>query len=611
MPTEVVTVRFGITGPDMKPMTEDFEASAGSGTVEGVPAGNERVLTLQGLNASNTVIFEGVSGALTVEPGKVADAGAIPMIAISPPGDASVPSAVSNFSALSGNGSIVLSWTNPSEIYFVGVRITRLNGSTAPTNPTEGDLVYDGTDTSITDTGLSIGMSYSYAAFSYNGVPYYSVPAIITALPSNNWTPTVSDDAGATSEDSPVDITLPGTDNDAGDVLSYAAETEPANGTVSISGGTATYTPDPDFNGQDSFTFTATDGKATSNTGTITVTINAVNDAPTAASAEITTGEDTASAGVVPSVTDVDLALEGDTYSFTIETQPADQASSGTASVVDNQLVFTPKPEWSGSTSFTFTATDAGEQSVTGTATVTVNSVNDAPTIGGTPVLSATEDSPYSFTVNGTDVDAGAELTYSLVGNPAWMSINAATGAVTGTPANGDVGTAEGIEVCVSDGIAAAVCLPAFDVTVANTNDAPVISGLPVLSAIEDAYYSDASISTLDVDVGDSLIYTITGPSWLEINSGTGQLSGTPLNADVGDNSFQVTVKDSSNATDTLGFIINVTNSNDAPTDASAEITTGEDTASAGVAPSVTDPDVGDTHTITIEAQPADTATSG
>ena len=56
-----------------------------------------------------------------------------------------------------------------------------------------------------------------------------------------------------------------------------------ANGTVVVNtDGTYTYTPNLDFNGTDSFTFTANDGKVGSNIATVGLTVTPVNDAPVA-----------------------------------------------------------------------------------------------------------------------------------------------------------------------------------------------------------------------------------------------------------------------------------------------------------------------------------------
>jgi Putative Ig domain len=91
---------------------------------------------------------------------------------------------------------------------------------------------------------------------------------------------------------------------------------------------------------------------------------------------------------------------------------------------------------------------------------------NHAPTISGTPVTAAKVGQSYSFQVTGVDSDTSDTLTYSVTNNPGWLSINTATGKLTGTPGTNDVGTANGIKVTVSDG-KASVDLAAFSIAVA------------------------------------------------------------------------------------------------------------------------------------------------
>src|SRR6266702_3908648 len=114
--------------------------------------------------------------------------------------------------------------------------------------------------------------------------------------------------------------------------------------------------------------------------------------APTAASASIITDEDTTSAPVTPSVTDPDA---GDTFTFSIVTQPA----NGAAAVVNNQLVYTPAPNYNGPDSFTFRATDSTNLNVVGNASVTVLAVNDMPSVADLSIFTSQD----SFTFRATD----------------------------------------------------------------------------------------------------------------------------------------------------------------------------------------------------------------
>ena len=112
----------------------------------------------------------------------------------------------------------------------------------------------------------------------------YTITIGVTAV---NDAPTAVDDAASTAEDTAVDIDVVGNDTDPEeDILSVTLVTTPGNGTaVATSGSTTdvTYTPNPDFNGTDSFSYTVSDDQTPplTATGMVTVTVTAVNDPPT------------------------------------------------------------------------------------------------------------------------------------------------------------------------------------------------------------------------------------------------------------------------------------------------------------------------------------------
>jgi len=96
----------------------------------------------------------------------------------------------------------------------------------------------------------------------------------ITVTPVND-APVAQDISATTLEGYAADITLIGTDigRRPADLRSCYRS---ANGTVTIAGNVATYTPNANFNGTDSFTYKANDGELDSNTATVTITVYAL-----------------------------------------------------------------------------------------------------------------------------------------------------------------------------------------------------------------------------------------------------------------------------------------------------------------------------------------------
>ena len=92
---------------------------------------------------------------------------------------------------------------------------------------------------------------------------------------STNQAPVAQDQSVTTTVDQPVEITLGGTDED-GDELTAVTVSEPSNGELSeIDQDTAnvTYTPNPDFDGTDEFTFKVNDTDDESEPATVSITV--------------------------------------------------------------------------------------------------------------------------------------------------------------------------------------------------------------------------------------------------------------------------------------------------------------------------------------------------
>ena len=220
----------------------------------------------------------------------------------------------------------------------------------------------------------------------------------------------------STEEDTPVTITLTGSDAE-GEALSFAVVTQPSKGSLGVvdqATGKVVYTPKLNETGADSFTFTVSAGGATSAAATVTINLGVVNDAPVAKPQTVTTEEDTAKP-ITLSATDDD----GDSLTYTVVTLPLNGTLSGIDAnqKITGALSYTPKPDYFGPDSFTFKANDGNDDSNIATVGITVEAVNDAPTALALDNNSVKENEPVGTVVGSfstTDIDSSS-FTYSLV----------------------------------------------------------------------------------------------------------------------------------------------------------------------------------------------------
>jgi hypothetical protein len=248
--------------------------------------------------------------------------------------------------------------------------------------------------------------------------------------------------------------------------------TAPGSGSTSINTttGAIVYTPDSDFNGSDSLTYRVQDDQgAWSGEATVTLTVQPVNDAPLANSDTYSLNEDIATdLDILSNDSDVDGTL--DVLSITIE---SDVTSGTLADNSDGTLTYTPDSNSYGSDSFTYTVLDdSGDVSNVATVSLTIQPVNDAPTINGTPISSLVQGESYSFVPTLSDVD-GDTLSVSAANLPGWLTLDTTTGALTGTAT--DAGTFSDIGLTVTDGTASN-SLAAFSIDVALDTDADGIA---------------------------------------------------------------------------------------------------------------------------------------
>lgn len=92
---------------------------------------------------------------------------------------------------------------------------------------------------------------------------------------------------------------------------------------------------------------------------------------------------------------------------------------------------------------------------------------NQAPTISGSPTGQAVQGQTYSFSPSAADANSDV-LTFSISNKPGWLTFDATTGRVSGTPTAADVGMYSNITISVSDGTAATTLRP-FSIQVVGT----------------------------------------------------------------------------------------------------------------------------------------------
>ncbi len=242
---------------------------------------------------------------------------------------------------------------------------------------------------------------------------------------------------------------------------------------------------------------------------------------------------------------------------------------------------------------------------------------NDAPVASATIASQSTdEDAGFSFTVPATsfsDVDVGDSLTLSATladGSPlpAWLSFDPGTQTFSGTPLNDDVGALT-IRVTATD-TSGASATQDFTVTVANTNDAPVITSSNAVSFAENATGTVYTAAATDVDAGTTLTYSITGTdaALFDINATTGAITfksspnyEAPTDAGA-NNVYDITIGASDGTlTTTKDVAISVTNVNEAPTITSgAAVSFAERATGTVYTVAATDPDAGATLTYSL-----------
>lgn len=206
------------------------------------------------------------------------------------------------------------------------------------------------------------------------GAASFANPVYQCGVNQFNIPPVALDDEYSTDEDQALNVgTLGVLANDSdldGDSLTATLVANVEHGVLDLHpDGSFGYIPDPDFFGTDSFTYKANDGAADSNEATVTITVNEVNDAPTANDDSYETAKNTELAVAAPGVLGNDSDPDGDSP---IAIQVSGPSHGSLSLNSDGSFTYAPVPDYSGSDSFTYKGNDGTLDSNTATVTITV-----------------------------------------------------------------------------------------------------------------------------------------------------------------------------------------------------------------------------------------------
>ncbi len=378
--------------------------------------------------------------------------------------------------------------------------VTDNNDATYTITP---DANFNGTMTLTYDVidgngGALAGQTLSYVVEAVDDAPTGAPTAVLA-----NGTEDVAYDVTA------VDLLSGFTDVD-GDALTVASLSA-SNGSVADNNdGTYTITPSTNFNGTMTLTYNVIDGNDGVLSGqTLGYVVDPVNDAPSAGPDSVVTNEDVPIRIPIASLLANDTDPEG--VNLTVITG-LPTMTNGTAVLDGSDVVFTPDSDFNGVAGFTYTIADGtgpGALAATGTVTVTVNPINDAPT--GTPtagLADGTEDEPYHVYATALlsgfiDVDGDALAVENLSASDGTVTDNG-DGAYTITPAANFNGKMT-LTYDVIDGKGGVLPGQMLNYAVAAVNDPAVIGGATAGSVTEDTILvAEGELNVSDVDLGEA-----------------------------------------------------------------------------------------------------------
>ncbi len=347
--------------------------------------------------------------------------------------------------------------------------------------------------------------------------------------------------------------------------------------------GSFTYNPEENFNGEITFAYKVNDGQTLSNEANVLITINPVNDAPTANNDTYVMLED---ANLQLYVLENDLDIDGDNLIIVSNTNPA----NGNVLLSENLLIYTPVVNWNGTDEFTYEVSD-GTTTSQATVTVNVNPVNDTPEVSNQEFDTSEDIAQFYSIITNVNDDDNDQLHFSVENGieEEEGTLNLSdNGSFIYIPAQ-DFNGVVNFSYYVNDGTLDSDNVATITINVSAVNDAPLANAQTFI-ANEDIEFNGTITNILDVE-NDNLTFSQVGNLERLTFSDDGTFNYIPNENFNGEITFAYKVNDGEFDSEEATITIIVTPVNDNPVANNQEFNTDEDTPLTAVISNVSDID--------------------
>jgi len=399
-----------------------------------------------------------------------------------------------------------------------------------------------------------VTLSYTISDGIADDAPQSSTATVrLTIIPINDAPIATSDSASMIEDASPILIDVLANDSDVDDDNLTITRVVTELGMASIVENKIEYTPTPNSNGVAIVSYTISDGNGASASANLQITISPTNDAPVANPDSITIAED--AQGTLINVLSNDTDIDGD--SLNVSSVVSD---IGNAAILNNLIQYTPSADENGTATITYSLTD-GIASTTGTLTVTITPVNDAPVANPDTATILEDASTTNINVLSNDTDIDNDTLSISSASTTSGSVAVAGSNLAYTPDanfNGQVI----VNYTITDGTESAAGI--LTITVTPVNDVPVANP-DTATIIEDSVTTNVNVLSNDTDEdNDSLSISTAAANTGSVSVAGSNLAYTPEANFNGQAIINYTITDGTESAAGI-LTITVTPVNDAP----------------------------------------------